>query len=170
MSVWFTADLHLGHKFVATKRGYPDYLIDDHDDMVLSGIADNLPRRCKLFVLGDIGYPLSAMRRLTSIGGKNIHKVLLLGNHDKLKARDYLDIGFDDIIGAGKYRDFVVSHYPIDGREFINQVGNIHGHLHAGGNTGNTILPWYNVNVEYHQYRPVAYDKIYEKFRKAGLL
>ncbi len=171
MSVWFTSDLHLGHKFVATHRGYPDYFIDDHDDMVLSGIADTLPRRCKLFVLGDIGYSENAIKRLTSMGGKNIHKVLLLGNHDRLKARTYLDWGFNDIIGFRKYKEFWISHAPIRNEDVYRYVGNIHGHLHRGGHTGDTETPpYYNVNVEYHNYKPVSYDRIYEKFRKAGLI
>ncbi len=170
MSVFLTSDLHLGHKFVATYRGYPSYFIDDHDDMILSTLADNLPRRGKLFVLGDIGYDKDAIKRLTSIYGKKLYKVLLLGNHDRLKAHDYLDLGFDDIIGFRRYRHFWLSHCPIDEREFRNVAGNIHGHLHVNGNTGDTILPWYNVNVEYHKYIPVAYDKIYEKFRKAVLI
>ena len=113
MSVWFTSDLHLSHKFVAKYRGYPDYYIDEHDDMILSKLEETLPRRCKLFVLGDIGYSEDAIKRLTCMGGKNIHKVLLLGNHDKQKAIRYLELGFNDIIGVRTYQGFWISHFQI---------------------------------------------------------
>ena len=170
MSVWFTSDLHLGHDFVARHRGYPTSYIPEHDDMILTNMEEALPRRCNLFVLGDVGWNGDTIKRLTSIGGRSIVKVLLLGNHDNNKATWYLERGFDDIIGFGKYKDFWISHAPIRFEDVERYVGNIHGHLHVGGHTGDTELPYYNVNVEYHNYKPVPYDRIREIFVRKGLL
>ena len=43
MGIFFTSDLHLGHKFVAQLRGFDD--VADHDAMIMRNITKMLTLR-----------------------------------------------------------------------------------------------------------------------------
>jgi hypothetical protein len=120
MSVWFTSDLHLGHDFVARHRGYPTSYIPEHDDMILTNMEETLPRRCKLFVLGDVGWNGDTIKRLTSIGGKRIYKVLLLGNHDNNQASGTWKGVSMTLSDSESTRNFGFRMHPYDPRMYID--------------------------------------------------
>lgn len=82
--VWFTADLHLGHRLVAEDRGYTD--TEEHD-AALAAVWD---RTVGLFdtvwVLGDVtvGGTAKTGRALRWIGQRPGRKHLIAGNHDRV--------------------------------------------------------------------------------------
>lgn len=173
MSVFFTADLHLGHRLAARLRGFSD--LDDHDDMVISKVSAGLSKRTKLFILGDVCFARD-LGRLNEIPGL---KAIVLGNHDRAKAQKYLDVeSVVDLHGALQYRRFLCTHVPIHPQELMRFRANLHGHLHIGGQTGGPeprpsqqpgqgfALPhrYRNVGVEWNGYRPVSFDELAEQF------
>ena len=82
MDVWFTSDLHLGHKSVARLRGLE---VEEHDKRVLRGIRE-LPEGDRLWVLGDLsrGAAEDERRALQLIRehGAHLEMHLVSGNHD----------------------------------------------------------------------------------------
>ena len=157
--VYFTSDLHLGHDLAAEKRGFSS--LAEHDDGVIDSFWQaGMTKRDKLFVLGDIAMSKMGLLRIKSLPTVNV--VVLLGNHDVLGSVHYLYV-FKDIIGPITYRSFWLTHIPMHEQEIFTRKGNIHGHIHKDGLTGDLPLPWYNVNWDYHR-GPVLFTDIEEVF------
>jgi len=79
MSVWFTSDLHFGHRLVAGHRGYEDTA--EHDAMVCARWARVVGQGDQVWVLGDLTLtdPTHALELVNSLPGI---KHLIAGNHD----------------------------------------------------------------------------------------
>lgn len=160
MDRFFTSDLHLGHRLAAQKRGFQS--LDEHDAAVFDSLAA-LPRRSKLWVLGDIAFHQQALQILKGMPSQV--SIAVLGNHDKFSASLYLDI-FSDVRGALKYQDYWVTHIPIHPQELCFSKGNIHGHIHMNAATAPLPLPYFNVNWDFHR-GPVAFEDIDAEFASA---
>lgn len=78
--VWFTADLHLNHSFVAYLRGYEGP--DDHDADLILGWNRLVAPEDTVWVLGDVvigKWPLG-VKKMKALNGR---KYLVAGNHDR---------------------------------------------------------------------------------------
>lgn len=159
MSVFFTSDLHLGHKLAANLRGFNS--IQEHDEQILQNLEDALHKKDKLFILGDICFSTPQLETL-------FHRLpckfvdIFLGNHDMLPSRRYLEAGATNLIGLTKYKKkYWLSHAPIHPQELMGCI-NIHGHVHDGGLTPNTQLEdgYINVCVDFWGFRPVPFEYI----------
>ncbi len=171
--VYLTSDLHFGSGAMANRRGFNS--VQHHDDTIIGNILGTLPKRSKLYVLGDVGHEERSISRLAA-GIKAKHGmnpiVLVPGNHDKKKAERYL-LYFDEIIGPRKYRDWWISHFPIHPQEIFKAKGNIHGHIHMTSATGLLEFPYFNVNVDLNNYLPVDFDWIqtwFSRHKQAAML
>lgn len=93
-------------------------------------------------------------------------KILILGNHDYLKASELLTV-FDDIVGPMKYKGFWLSHHPIHQQELYNKP-NIHGHTHNQRillGDGSPDKRYFPVCPEHHKYSPVSFESIKEFYK-----
>ena len=85
-TVWFTADLHLGHGLVSGLRGFDS--TTEHDNAILGGIDDALSPGDTLWILGDISSgtkrsETAALDRLRAeFDGNGVDLHLVAGNHD----------------------------------------------------------------------------------------
>lgn len=152
MSIWFTADPHLGHGKAAELRGFRS--TEEHDGTILGMIA-RVPHQDTLFILGDLAFgpnKEALLRALLAAAGENT--VIVLGNHDRAhpmypnswkhlaKLRSE---GAEVVTSASVNWDgnrFAVSHFPYSGdhtdeqrherwrlRDFGHPI--IHGHTHS---------------------------------------
>lgn len=92
-------------------------------------------------------------------------KVLVKGNHDIFKLKDYLPY-FDDIRAyvVGKMKDdrrYVLSHIPVHPDNLIRFGINIHGHLHQNvvWLDGEPDERYHCVSLEHTDYKPVELSK-----------
>jgi len=153
--VWFHSDLHLGHKSVI--NFHDQYrskcmgvdTIEQHDEKIFDMWATMVRKRDKIYILGDIGDNIEPIKKMPGT------KILLLGNHDKLRADNYLEI-FDDIIGPVKYKKHWINHFPIHESELWNRPL-IHGHTHSHGVEDKMYI---NVCCEMTQGLPIRYQDI----------
>ena len=158
-NVYFTSDLHLGHAFAARTRAIPN--IDEHDWHIVETINETVPKRGKLFIVGDMAFSRKGMQWARNIRCQNVE--LILGNHDMYKTQEYMDMGWK-IHGFTRYKDFWMSHCPMHPNEIRKMAGNIHGHVHRFSDTPRVEDPrYFNVNCEYHSYKPVRYDRLVEQ-------
>ena len=167
---WLIADTHFGHagvcKFVRADGVTPLRPWDDPDEMDEALVANwNAVVRDmdRVYVLGDVAM---AKRHLETIGRCKGRKVLVKGNHDIFKAKDYLEY-FDDIracvVKKAGDQKVIMSHIPVH-PESLGRFGiNIHGHLHS-----NRVMlgektedPRYiNVSVEQINFTPVEFTQL----------
>lgn len=154
MSVFVTSDLHLGHTLAAKMRGFSS--VKEHDIFILDTLNDMLGRRNKLFVLGDIAWNKEALSELKKMP---FTMDAVLGNHDTYSSKDYAEV-FNKVYGIVRYKKLWLTHAPIHPQEIYRCKGNVHGHIHYGAATKNLGLPYYNVNLEFHDMKPVAFEDI----------
>lgn len=81
---WYTADLHIGHRLIADKRGFPT--ADAHDTELAHRWDTSVANEDTIWVLGDISAgghtgQANALRWLTDRPGT---KHLIAGNHDRV--------------------------------------------------------------------------------------
>lgn len=121
MSVWFTSDLHLGHRFVAGLRGFATSA--DHDERIADEWASAVRKEDTVWVLGDLalGGLDAALALVASLPGR---KHLVAGNHDAchpmhrrahVAQRRYL-AAFDSVQAFARRRvngvEVLLSHFP----------------------------------------------------------
>lgn len=133
-----------------------EMMIDAHNAMV--GVGD------KTYFMGDVSMNKHGLLLLPRMNGK---KVLIRGNHDTLKAKQYLE-HFDDILSMKEVGCVMFSHYPLHTQSFPHCVGNAHGHMHEklimlGDRPDPRFL---SICVEIAGIVPVPYDDIEMKIRK----
>ena len=130
MSVYFAADLHLGHKNIHKYR--PEYGTPElHDQAVLDMLNDSVTKRGVYYLLGDVAFTANAISELAKINAYNNIRIVL-GNHDTergVKVGDWVNHGFKDIYALKKYKEFWLSHAPLHPDELRGKI-NIHGHTH----------------------------------------
>lgn len=113
----------------------------------------------RVYMLGDI---VINRRYLPILGRLNGRKVLIKGNHDIFKLKDYAEY-FDDIRGSHKLDNFILSHIPIHPESLARWTeGNIHGHLHSNRvMLDGAIDPRYIcVSVEHIDFTPIEFSDL----------
>lgn len=154
-NIWFTSDLHLGHKMAAELRGFSS--VEEHNGTIISNLNKVVGSRDKLFVLGDVAWSEPALKMLEEVNCKNME--LIFGNHDNYQPPKYLRY-FSKVHGFRRYDNLWLSHCPIHPQEMYRCLGNLHGHIHKGAGTPELAMPYYNVNMDFHAMNPVNYDNI----------
>lgn len=87
-TVWFTADLHLGHHLVSDIRGF--HTTAEHDNAILGGIDTTVTPGDTLWILGDLSSgtkrtETEALDRLHDwFDGNGVDMHLIAGNHDSV--------------------------------------------------------------------------------------
>lgn len=177
-TVWFTADLHLGHRNIIRYSGRPFADADEMDLALIDRWNEVVEAEDTVWVLGDM-----ALGRITEtlplVGSLRGRKLLLAGNHDRCWAGHgrkaegwadrYLDAGFAEVHqGVVPLRvggtDVVACHFPYRGDSQDQDRYNehrppddgrwlLHGHVHERWRQRDRMV---NVGVDVWDFRPVA--------------
>lgn len=134
MSLFFTADLHLGHDAIRTLAPRPFDSVNEMDQTIIDRWNETVGDDDEVFVLGDyaMGDRKSGLNRLAELAGT---KYLVVGNHDRSSVamrnghkyqRMYFEAGFDAVLDfaevslppltkRGPGTRVMMSHYPYSG-------------------------------------------------------
>ena len=157
--VYFTSDLHLGHKAIPKYRDrFKD--MQDHDEYILQKI-ESLGKRDILYILGDFLFDgVHYEEYIERLKNKKCRIKLVMGNHDSLKL--YKEDCVEMQLPLFSYKNMWLSHCPIHPHEMRNRKGNIHGHLHL-----ETLKDknYFNVNLDVNDYEFVNVENIKEFFK-----
>lgn len=123
-NVWFTSDLHFGHKNI---QNFRKEVVSEEDNRakICWDWEDLVTKRDDVYVLGDAAFTMDTVKEFGSLPGR---KFLVRGNHDELDTQVYLKY-FKAVYGLYKYKEFWLSHAPIHPNELRNKI-NLHGHVH----------------------------------------
>jgi calcineurin-like phosphoesterase family protein len=129
MSVFFIADLHLGHnnicKYEENNRGQCTN-VEEHDEWIINRWNSVVTKSDLVWVLGDVAFNTEGLKKVRRLNGS---KHLILGNHDGYSLQKYLQY-FNKIHGFIKYKNMWLSHAPIHPAS-LRGLKNIHGHTHS---------------------------------------
>ena len=174
--VFFTSDLHFGHKNLCL--GLRGMSAEESDQLIINNWNKVVTKRDLVYVLGDITMENQndIPKYLSKLNGRI---VLIGGNHDTKQCCDvYRKLGIT-VMGCLKYKGFICTHIPVHPYELEQEDrqllrGNIHGHVHKSGTIdGEEYAPktdygplYYNVNIELHNYTPIAFDDLVADFQR----
>ena len=156
MTIYFTSDLHLGHKNICKFRNdFTD--CNEHDDFILDKIM-SLGKRDILYSLGDFNFD----NYINILENSSCRIKTVFGNHDskKLYGISFLETQ----LPLFSYKNIWVSHAPIHPSEIRKRLGNIHGHIHGIENKFALGEKYFNVNIEMRNFEFVPFDIIRDFF------
>lgn len=131
------SDTHFGHENVCTKFKNADgsplrpfASAAEMDEAMVERWNAKVSPHDTVYHLGDV---VIAKRHLETVKRLNGRKILIRGNHDIMKDRDYYDAGFEQIHGVRVFVDkFIMSHIPLHPDCVTDRFKvNLHGHLHG---------------------------------------
>jgi calcineurin-like phosphoesterase family protein len=184
-TVWFTADLHLGHgniikyclrPFLAAKeqeralaepRGrwhVSDETVRRHDAALLDVINASVGRDDTLWILGDFckGRYDEARRYRDRILCDNVH--LVWGNHDHRSIRPLFGQAIEQGMVQVEGQEIWLNHYPMRSwNKSFHGTWHIYGHVHGRLAKEDAAHPWTltrDVGVDACDYRPLSFDEI----------
>lgn len=166
------SDTHFGHENIIHYCGRPFTNTTQMDETLIANWNDVVRPEDHIYHLGDVtmwrGGRQVEERFIRLIRRLNGHKRLIMGNHDHLPIRAYVEAGFEKIRGAGQWygNGLLFSHYPVHPHDLGFRVkANVHGHIHEkpappAVHTDGGIKRYINVSVEAVNYRPVEIDSL----------
>lgn len=168
MSTFFTADQHFWHKNIIEYTNRPFSSVKEMNSTIIDNYRSIVGADDTVWFLGDLmlGGGLHKGNLECAIDQLPGEKHLVLGNHDRLTARDYMDIGFVD----------AHSWFPLDlplDDSFPDRVFLTHDPAAVQNVTMNALTAhvhnrWVhqgsciNVGVDVWDFKPVSYEEIVE--------
>ena len=163
MRTFLISDHHFGHSNILTfKRNDGTNLrdfkhVDEMDEYMVDAWNSKVKPGDKVYHLGDVAFKPRMLDRLYQCNGE---KVLIKGNHDTLKASQYLT-HFKDIRAYWVLDKILLAHVPIHPESLSRWKGQVHGHTHANNMKDRK---YFNVSVENVNYFPVDFEEIRDYF------
>ena len=169
-ATFVVSDTHFGHWLMVNGRHddgskiRPFDTVEEHDDTIIDRWNALVKPNDRVYHLGDCVMNRRYLPQLARCHGR---KVLIKGNHDIFKLKDYLPY-FDDIrayrVFTGTPVKLVLSHVPLHPSSIERFGLNVHGHTHHRLVTleDGTVDPRYaNVCLEHTGYAPVPLDHFF---------
>ena len=183
-NTFLTADCHFGHRGIVTffrEDGVtperPWNTVEEMDEALVANWNSVVRPKDTIYVLGDFVINRSALHIARRLNGK---KYLIKGNHDVLRASEYLEY-FEDLLGSKGFDNNILTHIPVHTNQLRYYGGryekNCHGHLHSKIVLADIYDREYEeweyppdnnyvcVSVEQTNFTPVAYEELKKGFK-----
>lgn len=163
--IWFTSDLHLGHRSVISMCERPFSSVEEMNETLIRNFNACVKQNDTVYILGDIAHRIPVETANWLISRLNGKKILCKGNHDK-KYEEQLFEGIYDFLQI-KEKDVNISlmHYPMMSWPKSHHGSlHLHGHIHSKEDYNllqkNSGILRYDVGVEANGYYPVSIQQI----------
>lgn len=81
--IWFTSDLHLGHREAINMCGRPFETVEEMNETLIRNFNSCVKKNDMVYILGDIAHRTPVVEVNQLISRLNGKKILCKGNHDK---------------------------------------------------------------------------------------
>lgn len=162
MNIWFTADTHFQHKFMADLRGIGRDKLEEHDEMLIEKWNSVITGQDEVFHLGDFSWASYEKNRHIFRALKGRRKHLVRGNHDGNNVVDLPWSSVDDLLHFRfNNNSFALCHYPmLTWRNAHKGAFHLHGHSHGNGNWAESTR--LDVGVDTHDFMPYSLEEVLE--------
>ena len=154
-----TADIEVRKKFIKM-----------HDELLINNWNKVVKSEDQVFILGDFTLSRSKESIKNLVDRLNGNKVLIMGNHDTRKPKDYITLGFTNAIRKEIYIDdgVVAMHEPeaISSKYINKDTVYLFGHVHGKLCQADTLSNFECVCVERLNLTPIDLDQLIIKIRK----
>lgn len=170
MTLWFISDTHFGHANILNfvyaldtqtmARVRPFDSEREMDEHMIQKWNSVVRPQDHIYHLGDLTMARGKGANTQHIDGimkrLNGHKRIILGNHDDLPAKWYLQ-WFEKVKASRVLDNILFTHIPVHPASLGRFRANVHGHIHQN------IYPdprYLNVSVEAVDYTPVSLETL----------
>ena len=173
--IWWTADLHLGHKAIIKMQNRPFADVEEMNETIIANYNARVGKNDKVYILGDITHHLPEEEARKIIKRLNGVKHLIIGNHDKITKVDGVFESVEMLTRVSDFNKiFWVCHYPLLSWNHIRSgTIHLHGHIHStpeyNMKNKQKHLLRYDVGVDANNYYPVNSKEILNFFGKEVL-
>lgn len=170
MKRYIVADLHFGHSNIIKYENRPYSNVYEMDASLIELWNSTVSKDDLVYVLGD--FTLSRRMDLIKNLVEQLHgrKILIMGNHDTRKPRDYIECGFEVATRKPMMVEpgVILMHEPFEDLGLIaeNYIY-FFGHVHLNHSLMNKYPNCMCVSAERIGYRPIDFDEQLRKLRKA---
>lgn len=175
MNVFFTSDLHFGHKNIIRFDNRPFTSVEEMDEVLIHNWNKKVKKNDLVYILGDISWHKDE-KTCEIFERLNGRKILIKGNHDRVhgKIKNYFEeiTDYKEITLPGN-KHITLCHYPI---VFFNRhhygAFMFYGHVHNSHEWQMTEnykfeleeldirCNMFNVGTMVHNYEPVTFEEI----------
>ena len=162
-----TSDTHFSHANILTFKATPTTMLRpgfrdvlDMNEQMVENWNKVVRPQDHIWHLGDVAMKRDHLQIVKRLNG---HKRLVMGNHDIFAVEEYLEAGFEKVMGMRVMDGLIMTHVPIHPDSLKRFKANIHGHTHSNHMMlhPNVRDPRYiNLCVENWNYTPVALEEI----------
>ena len=185
-AVFLYSDPHFSHQGVCkflradgVTKLRPFDNAEEMDEVLVERFNERVRPGDKCYFLGDIAINKKALSILHRLNGD---KVLIKGNHDIYKLKDYTPY-FRDVRAYHVMNGLILSHIPIHESSMGRFGAQIHGHLHEkrvmkpcgfNAKTGEIMYSdeidprYFNVSVEQIDYAPILFEDAIKRIEEEG--
>ena len=169
MKRFLIADLHFGHENVIKYTSRPFVNAEEMDKRLIELWNSVVGNNDLVYVLGDftLSRKMYVIKNLVdSLNGK---KILIMGNHDTRKPKDYVECGFEVATRKPMMVEpgVILMHEPFGNPSLIvPDYIYFFGHVHANKTLMDEYPNCMCVSVERIDYRPINLDECIKKLRK----
>ena len=170
--IYFTADLHLGHKNIIKHCDRPFSCVEEMDDHIIATWNSIVRPDDSVYIIGDLIFRSSVAPQsyLSNLRGK---KHLLLGNHDTAwvkkveMSQQFASVEYIAEISDGQHK-ITLCHYPLMSWNHMAKGSYmIHGHIHNNREAQYFSLlrqmpNLLNAGVDINGFRPVRLSELIE--------
>ena len=185
MNIYFTADLHFGHKNIIRFDGRPYFTVEEMNEDLIERWNNKVCKGDLVYVCGDLFWQGDCHFVQTTLKRLNGQIILIRGNHDRwlhnagnkrllAGVKDYDDINVT--LKDGTNKRCILSHYfmPFYNGHYYNAI-HLHGHSHNTNEAKEEVKiakclnkngypnEIYNVGCMHWNYEPVTLDEILDK-------
>lgn len=169
MGLFFTSDLHFGHKNVIKYCNRPFASVEEMDESIIENWNKTVSKKDIVYVIGDFSFhrPEKTLEIFHRLNGHEIH--LIAGNHDKrikqakaafTSCENLKEIKLMDRDAYGEKQHIVLCHYPmITWNKSHYGSWMLHGHCHGSLKDDRTSLRL-DVGVDVWNFTPISFDFI----------
>ena len=166
--IYYTSDLHFGHKNILKYEPRPWADIEQMDQGLIERWNSKVQNEDTVFILGDLTFYKDERKNIELVSQLKGHKHLIIGNHDYYVKEKYLNKYFESIQHYKRIQDqgreVILFHYPIFNWD-KQQFGSYHlyGHVHSQQELQLRIPNAFNAGVDVNNWYPVTLDELLKK-------
>lgn len=169
MKRFVIADLHFGHENIIKYESRPFNNRIEMDKRLIELWNSMVGKNDVVYILGDFTLSRSKSIIKNLLDLLNGRKVLIMGNHDTRKPKDYIECGF--VYASRKpimvEPGVILMHKPFDDANYImpNYIY-FFGHVHSNKTLMDKYPNCMCVSVERIDYRPIDLDQSIRKLKR----